>query len=113
MKFLGLIPSAYSSGKRRRQGAVTTAGHTHARRVLVAGAWAYRYPAKVRRPLQLRLEKQPTALQDISGTAQVRLWKRDRHLSARGTHANQVVVAIARELVGFMWAIAKAVAVAL
>jgi transposase len=113
MKFLGLIPSEYSSGERRRQGTITKAGNSHARRVLVEGAWAYRYPAKVSRYLQLRLEKQPKAIQDISWKAQVRLCKRYRQLIARGKHANQVVVAIARELVGFMWAIAKAVPVTL
>jgi transposase len=102
MKFLGLIPSEYSSGERRRQGSITKAGHTHARRALVEGAWAYRYPAKVSRHLQLRLETPPTAIQDISWKAQVRLCKRYRRLMARGKHANQVVVAIARELVGFM-----------
>src|SRR5919197_4092937 len=111
MKFLGLIPSEYSSGERRRQGAITKAGNTHARRAIVEGAWAYQYPAKVSRHLQLRLETQPKAIQDISWKAQVRLCKRYRKLLARGKHANQVVVAIARELVGFMWAIAKQVPV--
>lgn len=109
MKYLGLIPSEYSSGERRRQGAITKAGNTHARRALVEGAWAYRYPAKVSRHLQLRLEQLPKPIQDISWKAQVRLCKRYRHLMARGKHANQVVVAIARELVGFLWAIAKQV----
>ena len=56
MKFLGLMPSEYSSGEQRRQGSITKAGNTHARRALVEGAWAYRYPAKVSRHLQLRLE---------------------------------------------------------
>jgi len=111
MKFLGLIPAEYSSGERRRQGSLTKAGNTHARRALVEGAWAYRYPAKVSRHLQLRLEQQPKTIQDISWKAQVRLCKRFRRLMARGKHANQVVVAIARELVGFMWAIAKQVPV--
>jgi transposase len=104
---LGLIPSEYSSGERRRQGSLTKAGNTHARRALVKGAWAYRYPAKVSRHLQLRLERLPKPIQDISWKAQVRLCKRFRRLMARGKHANQVVVAIARELGGFMWAIAK------
>ncbi len=113
MKFLGLIPSAYSSGERRRQGSITIAGNTHARRTLVEGAWAYRYPAKVSRHLQLRLETQPKTIQDIRWKAQVRLCKRYRRLIARGKHANQVVVAIARELVGLMWAIAKQVSVTL
>jgi transposase len=111
MKFLGLIPAEYSSGERRRQGPITKAGNTHARRALVEGAWSYRYPAKVSRHIQLRLEQQPKAIQDISWKAQVRLCKRFRRLMARGKNANQVVVAIARELVGFMWAIAKQVPV--
>jgi len=111
MKFLGLIPSEYTSAERRRQGSMTTAGNTHARRALVEGAWAYRYPAKVSRHLQLRLEKPPKIIQDISWKAQVRLCKRYRHLIARGKHANVVTVAIARELAGFMWAIAKQVPV--
>jgi transposase len=111
MQCLGLIPAEYSTGERRRQGSITKAGTTHARHALVEGAWAYRYPAKVSRHLQLRLEKQPKIIQDISWKAQVRLCKRYRKLIARGTHANQVVVAMARELVGFMWAIAKQVPV--
>jgi transposase len=111
MKYLGLIPSEYSSGERRRQGSITKAGNTHARRALVEGAWAYRYPAKVSRHLQLRLEQLPKPLQDLSWKAQVRLCKRFRRLLARGKHANQVVVAIARELAGFLWAIAKEVPV--
>ena len=111
MKFLGVIPSEYSSGERRQQGSMTKAGNTHARRALVEGAWAYRYPAKVSRHLQLRLEKQPKVIQDISWKAQVRLCKRYRRLVAKGKHANVVTVAIARELVGFMWAIAKEVPV--
>jgi transposase len=109
MKFLGLIPSEYSSGDQRRQGSITKAGNTHARRVLVEGAWAYRYPAKVSRHLQLRLETQPKMIQDISWKAQVRLCKRYRQLVARGKHTNVVTVAIARELTGFLWAIAKQV----
>jgi transposase len=111
MKFLGLLPSAYSSGPRRQQGAITKAGNTHARRALVEGAWAYRYPAQVSRHLQLRLAKQPQGLQDLSWKAQIRLCTRYRRLLARGNHANVVPVAIARELGGFLWAIARAVPV--
>src|SRR2546422_10748257 len=107
MKFLGLVPSEYSSGQRRQQGGITKTGNTHARRVLVEGAWAYRYPAKVSRQLQLRLEKVPKAIQDISWKAQVRLCKRYRRLVARGKQVNQVVVAIAREMAAFVWAIAR------
>ena len=113
MKCLGLVPSEYSSGQRRQQGGMTKTGNTHARRVLVEGAWAYRYPAKVSRQLQLRLEHQPKSIQDISWKAQVRLCKRYRRLVAKGKHANVVTVAIARELVGFVWAIAQEVPVTL
>jgi len=111
MTCLGLIPSEYTSAERRRQGAITTAGNTHARSALVEGAWADRDPAKVSRHLQLRLETQPTIIQDISWKAQVRLCKRYWQLMARGKHANVVTVAMARELAGFMWAIAKQVPV--
>jgi transposase len=112
MSYLGLTPSEYSSGERRRQGGITKAGNTHARRALVEGAWAYRYPAKVSRHLQLRLEKLPAEVQAIGWKAQVRLCKRYRQLIARGKHANQVVVAIAREMAAFAWAIARIVPLA-
>jgi transposase len=112
MSYLGLVPSEHSSGERRRQGSITKTGNSHARRVLVEGAWAYRYPAKVSRHLQLRLEKVPQVIQEISWKAQVRLCKRYRRLVARGKNVNQVVVAIAREMAAFVWAIAQEVAVA-
>src|SRR5215218_2575503 len=92
MKFLGLIPSEYASGERRQQGSSTNAGHTHARRALIEGAWASRSPAKVSRHLQLRLDTPPKAIQDLSWKAQVRLCTRYRRLIARGKQANQVVV---------------------
>jgi transposase len=109
MSDLGLIPSEYSSGARRRQGGITQAGNTHARRALIERAWAYRYPAKVSRHLQWRLDMLPKPIQDIRWKAHVRLCKRYRTLSARGKHAHQVVVAIARELIACMWAIAQEV----
>lgn len=112
MSYLGLTPSEYSSGDHRRQGGITKAGNGHARRALVEGAWAYRYPAKVSRHLQLRLERVPTEVRAIAWKAQLRLCKRYRLLSARGKHVNQVVVAIAREMAAFAWAIARAVPVA-
>jgi transposase len=109
MSYLGLIPSEHTSGEQRRQGPITKTGNSHARRALIEGAWAYRYPAKVSRHLQLRLEKLPQVIQDISWKAQVRLCKRYRRLMARGKNANQVVVAIAREMAAFVWAIARTV----
>ena len=111
MSYLGLIPSEHPSGERRRQGGITKTGNSHARRVLVEGAWAYRYPAKVSRHLHLRVETVPKAIQEISWKAQVRLCKRYRRLVARGKHVNQVVVAIAREMAAFVWAIAQEVAI--
>jgi transposase len=107
--YLGLIPSEPTTGEHRRQGGITKTGNAHARRALIEGAWAYRYPAKVSRHLQRRLEKLPQVLQDISGKAQVRLCKRSRRLIARGKHATQVVVAIAREMAACVWTIARTV----
>jgi len=107
--FLGLIPSEYSSGDSRRQGSITKAGNGHARRALIEGAWAYRFPAKVSAHIQKRLENLPKPIQDIGWKAQVRLCKRYRRLTARGKHPNVAVTAVARELAAFMWAIAREV----
>jgi len=86
----GLTPSEYSSGERRRQGGITKAGNTHALRALVERAWAYRYPTKVRRHIQLRVETLPAEVKAIGWKAQVRPCKRYRHLTARGKHANLI-----------------------
>ena len=107
--FVGLIPSEYSSGPARRQGGITKAGNGRARRALIEGAWAYRHPAKVSEHIQRRIDGLPKPIQDIGWKAQVRLCKRFRRLVARGKHANVAVTAIARELIAFMWAIAKEV----
>ena len=79
---------------------------------MIEGAWAYRYPAKVSVHIQRRIDKLPKFAQDIGWKAQVRLCKRYRRLLARGKHANIVTTAIARELLAFMWAIAKEVPIA-
>jgi transposase len=107
--YLGLVPSEHSSGGKRRQGSITKAGNGHARRALIEGAWAYRYPAKVSEHLQKRLDRLPKRLQDLSWKAQLRLCKRYRRLTAHGKHPNVAVTAIARELSSFMWAIAREV----
>jgi len=109
--FVGLIPSAYSSGPARRQGGITKAGNGRARRALIEGAWAYRHPAKVSEHIQRRIDRLPKPIQDIGWKAQVRLCKRFHRLTARGKHPNVAVTAIARELIAFMWAIAKALPV--
>jgi transposase len=97
MNCLGLLPSAESSGAHRRQGPMTTAGTTPARRALVEGAWASRDPAQGSRPLPRRLAPPPPILQDRSGKAQVKRCQRDRRLVSRGQHAPVVTVAIARD----------------
>lgn len=107
--FVGLVPSEYSSGETRRQGPITKAGNARARRALIEAAWAYRYNAKISEHIQKRIEKLPKSVQDIGWKAQVRLCKRFRRLTSRGKHSNVAVTAIARELVAFMWAIAKEV----
>ena len=106
MGYLGLTPSEYSSGRKRKLGGITKAGNSHARRVLVEGAWSYRFPARVSRHLQYRLERVPQEIQDISWKAQVRLCKRYHRMIACGKHKNKVVVAIAREMAAFVWSIA-------
>jgi transposase len=106
MGFLGLVPSEYSSGNRRRQGVITKTGNSHARRVLVAAAWNYRYPARVSATLQRRQQGLPKAVREIAWRAQLRLSRRYRHLLARKLAVNKICVAIARELSGFVWDIA-------
>jgi transposase len=109
MGFLGLVPSEYSSGSKRAQGQITKTGNSHARRVLVEAAWNYRYPARMSRTLQSRQEGRPKAVRQIAWRAQLRLAKRYRSLSARKLPLNKICVAIARELSGFVWDIARQV----
>jgi transposase len=111
MGFLGLVPSEYTSGDTRRQGPITKTGNGHARRVLVEAAWNYRFPARISRTLQLRQQDQPKPVRQISWRAQLRLAHRYRRLSSRKLHANKICVALARELAGFLWDIARHVKV--
>lgn len=108
MNYLGLTPCEYSSGERQRRGAITKTGNRHARRILIEAAWFYRYLPKVSPEIQKRQEDLPLPIRDIAWKAQLRLTKRYRIMSQRGKSPNVTVVAIARELAGFMWAIAKA-----
>jgi len=110
--FVGLIPSEHTSGNKRRQGSITKTGNSRARRALVEAAWAYRHPAKVSEHIRKRIENLPPFAQDIGWKAQVRLCKRFRRLRARGKHPNVVTTAIARELLAYMWDIAKQVPLA-
>ncbi len=107
MSYVGLVPSEYSTGQSRVQGAITKTGNGHVRRVLIESAWTYRYPARMSRPLVERGQTQPQPIRDIAWRAQLRLCARYRRLSARGMHHNKICVAIARELIAFVWDIAR------
>src|SRR3546814_16943905 len=107
MGWLGIVPSEYSSGARQRQGGITKAGNSYARRLLVEAAWSYRYVPKVSRIIQIRHEGLPKEIIDRAWDAQLRLCKRFRKLTQSGKHPNVVVVAIARELSGFVWDIGR------
>ncbi len=106
MAFLGLVPSESSSGPNRRRGGITKTGNGHVRRLLIESAWCYRFPARKSAPLQRRAERTSTAVQAIAWKAQKRLCARFRHLNDRGLMRVKISTAIARELSGFMWAIA-------
>jgi transposase len=106
MAYFGLVPGEQSSGETARRGGITKTGNTRVRRALVEGAWAYRMKARIGRDKIDRIEALPKAVRDIGWKAQVRLCARYRRLTARGKTANVVNVAIAREMVGFIWSIA-------
>lgn len=107
MAYLGLVPSEHSSGSSTHRGGITKAGNSLARRVLIEGAWTYRMPARVSRKLHDRIEPLPAAIRDLAWKAQVRLCARYRRLAATGKPKVVVTTAIAREMVGFIWAIAR------
>jgi len=109
MTYLGLIPSEHSSGDSIMRGNITKTGNGHVRRSLVEAAHAYGFPARVSRVLLKRQDDLPQVIRDIAWKAQVRLCGRFRRLMARGKLRTKVVTAIARELVGFIWAIAREV----
>lgn len=109
MAYLGLTPSEHSSGASVRRGGITKAGSGIARRALIEGAWSYRMQARVSRKLHDRLEELPKAVRDIAWKGQLRMCQRYRHLVAAGKAKVVVTTAIAREMVGFIWAIARAV----
>jgi transposase len=98
MGYLGLIPSEDSSGGRRRQGSITKAGNSSARRALVEAAHAYAHPARLSWVIARRQTKLSKELCDIAWKAQLRLCARFRRLSARGLNRNKIVVSVAREL---------------
>ena len=107
MSYLGLVPSEHSSGQKTKRGSITKAGNGHVRRVLTEAAWSYHLPARVSRALLKRQEDLPESVCEIAWKAQLRLCSRYRRLWNKGKAKQVVVTAIARELCGFMWAIAN------
>ena len=109
MNYLGLIPSENSTGESIKRGGITKTGNGHVRRALVEAAHAYSFPARVSRILLKRQEDLPQAIKDMAWKAQIRLCGRFRKLMAKGKLKTKVITAIARELAGFIWAIAREV----
>ena len=104
MAYVGLVPSEHSSGGSRRQGSITKAGNSRARHVLVQAAWSYRFPPRRGVVLKRRQQGQPPDAVAHSWKAQHRLHKVFKRLAFRKN--NQIAaVAVARELVGFVWAL--------
>ena len=109
MSYLGLVPSESSSGATTRRGGITKTGNGHVRRVLTEAAWCYRFPARKTAHLQRRAKNTSDPVQAIAWKAQKRLCGRYQHLIRAGKIKVQVCTAIARELTGFLWAVACAV----
>jgi transposase len=106
MAYSGMVPCEASSGSRTRRGSITKTGNAHLRRVLVESAWAYRYAPHVGPTLRRRQAGVDPTVKDIAWKAQHRLHARYRRLIGSGKCRQQVVTAIGRELLGFIWAIA-------
>ena len=104
MAYLGLVPSEDSSGDRHRRGRITKTGNTLVRRVLIESSWHYQHRPGVGPGLAARRKGQPARVIAIADKAQQRLCRRFRRLTAEHKPAPKVVVAVARELVGFIWA---------
>jgi transposase len=109
MAYLGLVPSEHTTGEKRRQGSITKTGNGNARRSLVESAWAYARPPRVTKALKQRQQGLSREVIEISWRAQVRLCGRYRRLMARGKNKKKIIIAVARELSAFMWAIAVAI----
>ncbi|MEK4005251.1 IS110 family transposase [Paenibacillus sp. FSL H3-0333] len=106
MSYCGLVPSEHSSGVSRSQGKLTKAGNAHLRRVLVEAAHHYRHSPGVRRKLRERISGLPPEVQRMAFEAQNRLHRKYMTMLGKGKHKSKIVAAIARELAGFVWAIA-------
>ena len=108
MGYLGLVPSERSTGDHVKRGGITKTGNRRARRVLVEASWSYRHPARIGREKQAKVDAAPEPVREIAWKAQTRLSGRFRALTHKNKRPTIVVVAIARELCGFIWAIDRA-----
>jgi transposase len=109
MAYVGVVPSEETTGDRVRRGPITKTGNGHVRRVLIEASWAYRHPPRRSYAVRRREVRQPEHIKAIAWRAQLRLCGRFQRLVARGKVKQQVVTAVARELVAFMWEIDRAV----
>lgn len=109
MGYTGLVPSESSSGELRKQGKITKTGNQHVRWLLIESAWSYRYKPVVKGHLQKRQKDQPASVTAISWKAQQRLHQKYYRLLGKGKAPGKAVTAVARELAGFIWAIAQEV----
>jgi transposase len=107
VSYLGLAPSEHSSGKSVIRGSITKAGSKYARSTLIEGAWTYCRPARVGQKIAYRHDGLPKEVLDIAWKAQLRLCHRYGAMRARGKHHNKTVIAIAREMACFLWAMAR------
>jgi transposase len=107
MAYAGLVPSEHSSGQRTRRGPITKTGNRHVRYVIVEAAWHYRHQPRVGVALKRRQQGQPATVLALAGAAQQRLYRRYHRLVKRGKTPQQAVTAVARELLGFLWAAAR------
>jgi transposase len=112
MAYLGLVPSEHSSGDSVKRGGITKTGNTHARRALIESAQAYRLPARKSQTIRKRQKGVPKEVLKIAWDAQLRLCHRYRKMRARGKKHNVAITAIAREMAGFIWAIARFIPIA-
>ena len=106
MAYVGLVPAEHSSGAKTRRGGLTKTGNSEVRKMLIEAAWTYRRPARISEPKQRKVAAVPKPVREIAWKAQVRLCARYRRL-ATGKPLQVVVTAIAREMLGFIWAIAR------
>ncbi|MGG1311587.1 IS110 family transposase [Cohnella laeviribosi] len=106
LAYLGMVPRKYSSGQTVKRGSLTKTGNRNVRRVFIEAAWSYRHRPAVKGELAKRLENQNPEFQSISWKAQYRLHNKYLRLLRRGKHSNLAIAAVARELVGFVWAVA-------